>query len=99
MIKSFADEETSDIYHGNKTAKARKRLDYSLWKIAYRKLDMLNRAKKLEDLRIPPGNKLEKLKHDLEGKWSIRINDQWRIIFNWDDVDQGISEVKIIDYH
>ncbi|MBI3211074.1 MAG: type II toxin-antitoxin system RelE/ParE family toxin [Simkania negevensis] len=99
MIISFADRETSDIYHGVKSPKARKTLDPILWKVAHRKLDMLNRAKKIEDLRIPPSNKLEKLTGDLVGKYSIRINDQWRIIFRWEPDSAGASEVKIVDYH
>lgn len=61
------------------------------------KLDMINRAQKLDDLRIPPNNKLEKLRGDLGGKYSIRINDQYRIIFNW--TEQGVAEVQITDYH
>ena len=61
------------------------------------KLDMIHRAKRLEDLRIPPNNRLEKLHGDLAGKYSIRINDQWRIVFCWDK--EGASVVKITDYH
>lgn len=66
-------------------------------KIALRKLDMLNYAKDLDDLKAPPGNRLESLKGDLHGYFSIRINDQWRIIFRW--TLKGPSEVEIIDYH
>ncbi len=61
------------------------------------KLDMINRAKKLDDLRVPPNNKLEKLSGDLRGHYSIRINEQYRIVFKW--TEQGIAEVKITDYH
>lgn len=99
MILFFADDETSDIYNGIKSAKARKRLDPILWNVAQRKLDMLNKAKKIEDLRVPPSNHLEKLKGDLEGLYSVRINDKWRIIFQWDQNQSGVSQVKIIDYH
>lgn len=97
MIISFADEETKDIYNGINSKKTRKRLPLHLWEKAQMKLDMLNRAKKLEDLKIPPNNRLEKLQGALAGKYSIRINDQWRIVFHWED--QGISKVKVIDYH
>ena len=69
----------------------------SVSKIALRKLDMLNYAKVLDDLRIPPGNRLEALKGDLHGYFSIRINDQWRIVFRW--TIEGPSEIEIIDYH
>ncbi len=66
-------------------------------KTALRKLDMLNYAKDLNDLRFPPGNKLESLKGDLHGHFSIRINAQWRIVFQW--TSNGPSEVEIVDYH
>ncbi len=74
-------------------------------KVALRKLDMLNAAKTLQDLRSPPNNRLEKLKGDLYGFYSIRINDQWRIIFRWNEeknengFDTGAFEVEIVDYH
>ena len=97
MIVSFADEETRHIYNGLNSKKARNSLSRVLWEKAQTKLDMLNRAQKLDDLRIPPNNKLEKLSGDLNGKYSIRINDQYRIIFKW--AEQGVAEVKIIDYH
>ncbi len=66
-------------------------------KIALKKLDMIDYANSLEDLRQPPGNRLERLKGDLHGYYSIRINDQWRIIFRWSE--NGATEVEIIDYH
>ena len=99
MIYSFADEETADIYHGISSKRTRKRLSTALFEKAQMKLDMINRAHLLEDLRIPPNNKLEKLKGDLAGKYSIRINDQYRIVFIWDANSRSASEVKIIDYH
>ena len=99
MILSFADDETSNIYHGIKSARARKRLDPILWSIAQRKLDMINKAQKIEDLRVPPNNHLEKLKADLEGCYSIRINNKWRIIFQWNQNQSGVSQVKIVDHH
>ncbi len=99
LIISFADEETENIYNGINSKKARKRLHTTLWNNAQKKLDMLNRAYKLDDLKIPPNNRLEKLERDLAGKYSIRINDQWRIIFRWEESKRGVSEVKIVDYH
>lgn len=99
MILSFDDDETEDIYNGKQTKKARKRLHPVLWIKAHVKLDMINKAVRLEDLRVPPNNKLEKLEKDLKGKYSIRINDQYRIIFRWDHEKRGASDVKIIDYH
>jgi proteic killer suppression protein len=97
LITSFADDETKDIYNGLNSKKARKRLSNHLWEKAQTKLDMLNRAKTLDDLKVPPNNRLEKLAGDLLGKYSIRINDQYRITFKWDAV--GITEVQITDYH
>lgn len=99
MIISFADQETSDIFNGVSTKKARKKLHPDMWEKAQTKLDMLNKAYRLDDLKIPPNNKLEKLQRDLVGKYSIRINDQYRIIFKWDADMRGVSEVEIIDYH
>lgn len=97
MIQSFADESTKDIFNGINSKLSRKRLDSSLHRIAYRKLDMLNAAWDLNDLKIPPGNKLEALKGSLKGKYSIRINDQYRIIFSWSP--KGPEHVEVIDYH
>lgn len=97
MIVSFADEETEDIFHGKKSKKALKRLNFSLWRIAQRKLHMVKAASRLEDLRIPPANRLEMLSGDCKGMYSIRINDQWRIIFNW--LGSDADQVCIIDYH
>lgn len=97
MIQSFADDETADIYHGKNSKNARKRLDPSLWNTARKKLDMIKAANRLEDLKIPPGNHLEALTKDLRGKYSIRINKQWRIVFSWTGGDA--SDVKIQDYH
>lgn len=97
MIQSFADDATEDIYNNLNSKRARKKLDPILHPIAYRKLDMLNAAHDLNDLRIPPSNRLELLKGTLKGKYSIRINDQYRIVFSW-NID-GVREVEIIDYH
>lgn len=97
MIQSFADSATEDIFNGVNSKQARKRLDPSLYSIACRKLDMLDAAINLNDLKVPPANRLEALKGDLKGKYSIRINDQYRIIFVWGI--KGPEQVEIIDYH
>jgi len=93
MIESFADTTTESIYHG-KTCKG---FPSGILSVARRKLDMLHRAATLQDLRMPPGNRLEALKGNAAGIHSIRINDQWRIVFRW---NQGSAyDVRIIDYH
>lgn len=99
MILSFSDQGTEDIYNGINSRKARLKLNQNLWEKAQTKLDMLNRAYRLEDLKVPPNNRLEKLTGDLMGKYSIRINDQYRIVFSWDSENRGIAEVEIVDYH
>ena len=96
MIASFADRATEALFHGE-TGRAINRIPSDIRKVAVRKLDLLNAAHELQDLRVPPGNRLEALKGDLRGKHSIRINDQWRIVFRWKDGDA--HEVKIDDYH
>lgn len=97
MIRSFADDSTQDIFTGKNSKKARKALDPSLFQIARRKLDMIDAAVSILDLKIPPSNNLEAMKGDLKGKHSIRINDQYRIFFCW--LENGAEEVEIIDYH
>lgn len=97
MIVSFADSATGDIFNGTNSAPARKCLPRDLWSIAARKLDLLDSAEELADLRVPPGNRLEALKADRAGQHSIRINDQYRICFNWSDA--GPENVEIVDYH
>ncbi len=97
MILSFKNLGTEDIFNGKNTKRARKTCPEQLWKIARRKLDQLDSAATIEDLSIPPGNKLETLKGDRKGQYSIRINDQYRICFIWED--KGPLEVEIIDYH
>ncbi|MBS0629749.1 MAG: type II toxin-antitoxin system RelE/ParE family toxin [Verrucomicrobia bacterium] len=99
MIISFSDQATEDVYNGFNTKKARQKINHLLWEKAWTKLDMLNRAHRLDDLKIPPNNRLEKLVGNFEGKYSIRINDQYRIIFKWDAEKHEASEVEIIDYH
>jgi proteic killer suppression protein len=97
MIESFADKATEDIFNGANSAAARKLLPKALWKIAFRKLDQIDSATTLDDLRIPPGNRLEALKAERSGQYSIRINDQYRICFKW--TQGGASLVEIVDYH
>jgi proteic killer suppression protein len=96
VIASFADEATAAIFHGQKGKRIR-RLPPEIIATAIRKLDMLNAASDLRDLRAPPGNRLEALKGDLDGKHSIRVNDQWRIVFRWASGDA--HDVEILDYH
>jgi proteic killer suppression protein len=96
VIVSFGDRATEDLYHGRTTARLR-RLPVDVRMVAVRKLDMLNAAHTLDDLKVPPGNRLEALKGALKGKHSIRINDQWRVVFHWDD--SGAHEVVVTNYH
>lgn len=96
MIVGFGDEATEDVFHGDNT-KAARRIPTALWKIACRKLDMLNAAHQLHDLMVPPGNRLEALHGDLAGHHSIRINDQFRIVFEWKD--GNAHDVRVRDYH
>jgi proteic killer suppression protein len=96
MIFSFLDQTTLDIYNGENT-KASRKVPVSVGNAAGRKLDMLNAAKDLGDIRIPPGNHLEIMKGTLGGFYSIRVNDQYRIIFRWRE--GNARDVKIMDYH
>ncbi len=92
MIQSFADADTKQLFE-----EERNRRFSSIQRVALRKLIQINRAGKLEDLMVPPGNRLEALKGNLFGYHSIRINNQWRVVFRW--TDQGPEDVQIIDYH
>lgn len=92
MIQSFADKDTEQLFR-----EERNRRFNSIGRVALRKLIQMNRARKLADLAVPPGNRLEALKGDREGFHSIRINQQWRIVFRW--TGQGPDEVAITDYH
>jgi toxin HigB-1 len=93
MIQSFADPEAELIWSGRRS----RRLPTDIQNGALRKLRLLNQAKTLNDLRVPPGNRLEALKSDRQGQHSIRINDQWRICFIW--TEGGPMHVEIVDYH
>lgn len=93
MIKSFKDNEAEKIYARERSRK----LPPDIQQVALRKLRMINNAKSINDLRIPPANRLEKLSGNRTGQYSIRINDQWRICFAWKDGDA--VDVEITDYH
>ena len=97
MILGFKTQGTEDIFNGKNTPIARRTLPSHLWKQAQRRLEVLNAAVALDDLRIPPGNRLEALHGNREGQYSIRINDRYRICFLW--TTQGPDDVEIIDYH
>jgi toxin HigB-1 len=96
LIVSFADKATEALFHGE-TGKAIRRIPSDVRSVAVRKLDMVNAAQELKDLRVPPGNRLEALKGELKGRHSIRINDQWRVTFRWENGDA--HDVEIDDYH
>ena len=93
MIRSFGSKETEKVWKGERSAK----LPPEIQNIARRKLRMINNSVDLKDLRIPPSNRLEKLSGNRKDFYSIRINDQWRIIFQW-EAGQAL-EVEIVDYH
>jgi len=93
VIKSFADAETARVWSGRRS----RRLPLEIQPTALRKLRLLNQARTLNDLRVPPGNRLEALKGDRRGQQSIRVNQQWRICFGWHD--GAASDVEIVDYH
>jgi len=92
MIRSFRDPRTETLFDNQDVPRFR-----AIERVARRKLLYLHRAKRLEDLRVPPGNRLEALRGDRKGQYSIRINDQWRICFRWKDGDA--FDVEIVDYH
>jgi proteic killer suppression protein len=93
MIKSFQDKETEKIFNRYSSSK----LPQNIQSIARKKLVLLDAVTEIEDLRVPPGNRLEALKGNRKGQHSIRINDQWRICFKWKDGDS--YDVEITDYH
>lgn len=93
MIRSFADPETEIIWNGRRSRK----LPADIQAVALRKLRLLNQARMIEDMRVPPGNRLEALKGNRKGQFSIRINNQWRICFAWNE--GGPAHVEIVDYH
>lgn len=93
MIRSFACRETERLFNDE----VARRIPANIQRVARRKLLMLNQARRVDDLRSPPGNRLEALKGGRKGQYSIRINDQWRICFRWHEGDA--FEVEIVDYH
>ena len=96
MVQSFADESSADLFRERNTRAAR-RIPRELWRAAQRKLKALDVAARLDDLKVPAGNRLERLKGDQAGRHSIRINDQYRVTFHW---EQGHAyEVRVEDYH
>jgi proteic killer suppression protein len=97
MIRSFRDDGTEDIFNGKNTKAARKVCPEILWKVAVRKLDLLDSVSTLQDLRVPASNRLETLTKNRKGQYSIRINDQYRICFIWTEL--GPEQIEIIDYH
>ena len=97
MIRSFANRGTQDVFDASSTKAGRRICPKELWAVAQRKLDQLNQAQALTDLRAPPANRLERLKADRQGQHSIRINDQYRICFRWTEL--GPEDVEIVDYH
>jgi toxin HigB-1 len=97
MINSFKNKGTEDIFDGVASRVARKCCPQSIWPVAQRKLDQINRVEAVQDLKIPPGNRLERLKGNRETQYSIRINQQYRICFQWEE--GHAYEVEITDYH
>ena len=97
MINSFRNRGIEDIFNGLDTRFARQICPRNLWRIVLRKLDQINRVRELRELAIPPGNRLESLRGDRAGQYSIRINDQFRICFRWEEGEA--YEIEITDYH
>lgn len=95
MIKSFGNKIAEELYF-DKRGKALKKFPLELHRVARRKILYIHDADQLTDLKVPPGNRLEALKGDLNGYYSIRINDQWRVLFKWDG---GADDVQVVDYH
>ena len=96
MIQGFDSRATQDIFNGI-SSKDSRRIPQTIWSVARRKMDMVNAARQLMDLKAPPANRLEALKGDRRGFHSIRINDQFRVVFRW--VDGNAHDVDIVDYH
>jgi proteic killer suppression protein len=96
MIVSFGDRATEDLYHNRPTSRAR-RFPQDIVAVALVKLDMIEGASSILDLQSPPGNRLEALKGDRKGFHSIRVNEQWRIVFRWEGTD--VHAVSLVDYH
>jgi proteic killer suppression protein len=97
MIKTFKSAGTEDVFDGIASRAARKCCPQSIWPVARRKLDLINRVREVNELKVPPGNRLERLKGDRESQYSIRINQQYRICFTWEE--GHAYEIEITDYH
>lgn len=97
MIESFKDKASEDIFNGVASKQARKACPQALWQVATRKLDQLDSVIDLEELKVPPGNRLEGLSGNRSGEFSIRINQQYRICFKWGE--KGPFDVEVTDYH
>ncbi|MHB1345577.1 MAG: type II toxin-antitoxin system RelE/ParE family toxin [Thermoleophilia bacterium] len=97
MIRSFADAAAEDLFNGVDSRRARRACPVAVWPVVRRKLTQLNRVQTLRELSVPPGNRLERLHGDREGQHSIRINDQYRLCFRWED--GYANEVEVTDYH
>ena len=97
MILSFKNQGTEDIFDGKNSKAARKLSPQSLWNVASRKLEQIDSASNIDDLKVPPGNRLEALSGNRDGQYSIRINDQYRVCFEWSN--GNADNVEIVDYH
>ena len=97
VIRSFADGATEDLFNGEDSRRARQACPTPLWPVVRRKLTQLNRVRELRELNIPPVNRLERLRGDRAGQHSIRINDQYRVCFRWED--GYADDVEVTDYH
>ena len=97
MIRGFADHATEDLFDGVDSRRARRACPVALWTVARRKLDQLNRVRTLRELAVPPGDRLERLSGTRAGQHSIRINEQYRLCFRWED--GHADDVEVTDYH
>jgi toxin HigB-1 len=97
MIESFKNTATEDIFNGVNSKAARKLCPETIWRVTVRKLDQIDSVIAVEELSVPPGNRLEKLSGDRENQYSIRINEQYRVCFEWTEL--GAEQVEIVDYH
>jgi proteic killer suppression protein len=97
VIQNFKTKGAEDIFNGINSREARRTCPETVWRVAARKLDQLDSIEALDELRIPPDNRLEELSEDRRGQYSIRINDQYRICFVW--TTSGPDQVEIVDYH
>ena len=97
MIQTFKNQVTEDLFNGVATKAALKLIPRNLWNIVSRKLDQLDSVTSLNELRVPPGNRLEALKGNRKGQHSIRINNQYRVCFKW--TESGPEDVEVTDYH